>query len=170
MENNPYAPPTSVVADPPAAVAPARPVAGTLAVRLMVGSLLVGMAGRLHDMFSGALQPGISRTQQFAIDLILSLLTLGLMAWVIRAIGQGRNWARVLITVITALNVFVIILLVLTVPFEPLQEIFRRVGISWYIYLPQMALDLAAIVQLFKSESNAWYAACREARRVASDR
>jgi hypothetical protein len=96
MSRNPYAPPTASVADPPPVVIP-RPRQVTLAVRLQWFSLVVGFATAMpRQPWDDAMMLGFA--------LIFIGIYSAIVAWLIFEIARGRNWARIVYTVLALLS------------------------------------------------------------------
>jgi hypothetical protein len=168
MDKNPYAPPTAVVADAPSAVAPVRPPAVTWAVRLLWLGFLIGIPDAVREMFTGEIPPEMNRTMIIVIYAVVYLLIFALMYWFNGAIGKGKNWARMVSTVLMTINLLIIFWLLAKFPWATLKATMDAQGVNGVLYLLQVALYLAAVVLLFTPASSAWYGACREARRAAS--
>jgi hypothetical protein len=79
------------------------------------------------------------------VFVVVLVIAIGLWAWMAWANGRGRNWARIVATVLFALNT---IDLVLSVSRAGLSVIF--VALGWVI-------GLAAIILLWRRESSAYF-------------
>jgi hypothetical protein len=91
VSDNPYAPPKAVVADLATDLLsiPARPRAATSATNLLWFAISLGA---LNSAIVGSLS-----------TLAVSVLILGLFAWLTHKVSRGRNWARITLLVIVVL-------------------------------------------------------------------
>ena len=92
MSHNPYAPPTAAVADPPPISIP-RPREVAVAVRLLWLSFGLGLSSAIWRQ---------SWVDPF--EMTVGLVSVGfygaILAWLIFKFGRGRNWARIVYTVL----------------------------------------------------------------------
>jgi hypothetical protein len=150
MKPNPYAPPSSSVADVENSVPIERPQPVKTALTLCWISLVLALplmaeASR-QEMDAG---DGASSPVYYAVMVLFYVALLALAAWVIVMIGRARNWARIVYAVLTGLS------LISTVTSFP--EILRRPWYSGPVELLSTVMDLAIVVLLFLPASNAWF-------------
>ena len=110
MNDNPYAPPKAVVADPvidPAARS--RPREVTLAARLLWVALALGAFNAVVD--SARLASSGSVPPYFLVGSVAgSLLVLCVLAWLTNRIAHGRNWARIVFLVMFVIGIPIFLL------------------------------------------------------------
>jgi hypothetical protein len=99
--NNPYSPPKSDPgSDPTSGQAMVRPRAVDIAVVLIVIQLLLTVFDALESW--GKVQNG-----EITGLLFLELwVRIGLLVWIVFAIPRGRNWARIVLLVLTLLALY----------------------------------------------------------------
>jgi len=123
-----------------------RPAPIRIAVRMLYAALLLG------GLRSGAeaLTTSILLGRQFLVFMFLIIIAaLGLMAWLIWKVGQGKNWARV-----TLLVLFLFTLITSAVPLVaaiPLRPVSGGLGVV------QLTLQFGALLLLFQKEAAAWF-------------
>lgn len=157
MNHNPYAPPTSSVADPelPAATLIARPRTATIAVAFCWVSALIAMPGIIFGIIKDAARfPGATYVVVMAIVLALFL---GLGFTVIVFLGLGRRWARILYSVLSVMSLFTLR--------SGFIAAFAQGRLFGGLYLLGTILDVAVIILLFLPASNAWFRAVSAARK-----
>ena len=142
MERNPYAPPVSVVADP-AELRSERPKEVALAVKLLWASFFIGIA-------SVFLRP--AQQVPFIAVMIVSILAFGFWAWVITAIGKGRNWARILFFVLVGIGlVFAILFLSTTL------ALYRERPFNGFLAALNYALEIYTLYLLLTAPARGWF-------------
>lgn len=102
--DNRYSPPKSAVADitPEHAALKERPQQIVLAMRLVIGSYVIGLLSMVIDWdYYVSLQP-LSKT------VIRQLITTALLAWLYWKVYLGRNWARIVLLVSAVLGLLMI--------------------------------------------------------------
>jgi uncharacterized membrane protein HdeD (DUF308 family) len=152
MDNNPYAPPRTVVADIESPFDLPRPREVTGAVRLYWLALLVAVPSAIYDMFTTPV-PGATLAMLVIIFGVIWALVLGLMYWIYSSIGKGRNWARILTTVLVVVG--------LLFSFWAVPVMFAQSTLSGITYLVQTALNVWATVLLYKEPANTWFRAMK---------
>ena len=96
---SPYAPPKAVVSDAaPAGEAPPRPAQVERAVLLLWVGFAVGIVATAWNLVSP-----LPAQRQMPMGLALAFVVVGYLfaIWIYRAIGRGRNWARILYLIFT---------------------------------------------------------------------
>ena len=142
MSRNPYAPPTASVADPPSVSIP-RPLEVTLAVRLQWLSFVLGFA-------SGVMRE--SWNDRWVVAAVSIAIYAAIVAWLIFKLGRGRNWARIVYTVLVLLG-------------------YVSIVTSWHVYIaayhghPELLVldildtlaDIGGLYFVFTKAANAWF-------------
>lgn len=142
MPNDPYAPPSTEVADttpPPKGPVP-RSVA--LAVRLLWLSLLLAVP---------SLFIVVSRSQggvETAVKVALQLGLFALAAYLNVCVYRGKNWARVVLLIFTVIGV----LLLAFVPNPPDLTMTERL-----LNAVSTTLDVVAVCLVFAKSGSAWF-------------
>ncbi len=145
MSQNPYAPPTAAVADPPPPTPIPRPREVTVAVRLLWLSFALGLSSGLERM-------EWVDVMESTVGLVVMGVYSGLLVWLILKIARGRNWARVVYTILLLLS-------------------YVSICSGWYTYFlayrghaELVALDvldtlsdIAGLYFLFTRAANAWF-------------
>jgi peptidoglycan/LPS O-acetylase OafA/YrhL len=151
VSNNPYAPPTTVVADAAPTVALVRPRIVTIAAALLWVSMLIGMPVALWRIstFGGA-----TPATYFGMFLVVYAFLLSLSYWLFGSMRNGKNWARITIFVITALYIVMQPLALQVTLAGPLPEAVVRIS--------QLLFWIAASALLLAPASRDWYRALKE--------
>ena len=150
MSENPYAPPSSQVADIEGDTASLeRPRLVNVGIGLLAMDLVLGIVGLFRD-------GGASLVFTVAIIGVMGLFTW--YAW------KGRNWAR-----IVHLVVLLIAVLATTLAIAVLRANPNIAGGSGEVFftpwtIAQNALNIAGVVLLFTPAANAWYRATKAVR------
>ncbi len=160
MSHNPYTPPTSHVDDPSVAAADPDGNRDVLRSTLLIWiSFGLGVIGFFLEMFNivGSQVPVL-------ISLAIGLAVAFLITWWVTAkLKRGRNWMRILITVLMVLGVvgpllfwdFYKTIVVAQYAGQPIKGVFD---------LAQYALSIIAVLLLYTARSRAWFAAMKGAR------
>jgi hypothetical protein len=98
MNYNPYSPPKAAVTDAGDSALDSRPRAVTIALLLVAVNVAIGFWGVLR------MWPGISIGTVAAAAVAWRLARLLLVAWLCYQIARARNWARVILLVLTLLG------------------------------------------------------------------
>jgi hypothetical protein len=160
MTHNPYAPPTSNVADS-SAVLPTRIAHAHVARACHLLWLSFGLAvlGATFDVFRASVSAGRSVTVIGAAAgaTMVFLITL----WFTLKLRAGRNWMRLLVTI---LNVGGLLL----IPFVwnwywPILKQGLNSPLDGVVTAGQWLLDLAAVVYVNTSGARAWFSAVKNA-------
>jgi cell division protein FtsW (lipid II flippase) len=150
MNQNPYAPPSSAVADVESGVPLERPKPVKLALILCWISLVLALPliaeASVQEVDAG---DGASSPLYYAVMGLFYVALLVLAAWVIVMIGRARNWARIVYAVLTGLS------LISTITSFP--EILQRPWYSGPVELLSTVMDLAIVVLLYLPAANAWF-------------
>jgi hypothetical protein len=107
MARNPYEPPGSPVSESARRGEPPKQV--IWAVWLLRASVVIGYASLfLVQDLSAALGdvPAEARSASMAFFFIVLALTAVVYLWLIQCVKDGRNWARIVMLLLTALGVF----------------------------------------------------------------
>jgi hypothetical protein len=157
MSHNPYTPPTSHVDDPSvASVDPDGDRDVLRATRLLWISFGVGILGFILEIF----QPDVAGVP-LIIGLVFGIAIAFLITWWITAkLEAGRNWMRILLTVLMVLGV-VGPLLLWDFYKTAVFAVYATNPIKAVVDLGQYALGIAAVVLLFTPRSRAWFAAMK---------
>jgi len=142
---NPYSPPTATVADE---VVPPRqmPAAIRIALILMAVSLLLDFAiEAIRPASLTESAPGRLSTLALVIS---AVLVTGLTAWLAWKIAVGRNWARIVLLVLTILSVPSAILDIL--------PIVRTWPLGTVLKIVEQCMDIAVVYLLF-IPGRAWF-------------
>jgi len=161
---SPYAPPRAAVSDIASQMeVPPRPPAVTRAVKCLWACFVMSVIGTLwaQATMRGTVTNVAPESMGGLANLQLVFLGLALLLsiWMYRAIGKGRNWARILLFIFAVLSLV------------SLPGYFQAVN-SGVFSLAQGALTLLnygvtfyACYLLLKQESREWFRAVKEARR-----
>jgi len=148
MSGNPYAPPTTQVAD----IDTSLPIAPPREVRIAVVLCWISLVSALPAIYGNFSGPDPAVAMAFYVGLGSFYVALFAFAiWLIVMIGRARNWARIVYAVLTGLNLI-----------AALGDIPGTFAGPWYsssASLLTTALDLVIVVLLFRPASNAWYRA-----------
>lgn len=150
MSENPYAPPSSQVAD---IEGDTKSLERPRLVQVGIGLLAIDLLLGVVSLFSNG-----------APNVLLNVLILGLMGLITWLAWQGRNWARIVHLVVLLLAVVFTTLAIMALRANPAlspgagQFFFN----AWSI--AQNLLNLAGVILLFTPPANAWYRAMKAAR------
>lgn len=97
MNDDHYAPPVAIVSDVTDEIDRPRPRQVTWAICLLWATLILWV----HEVGFGAVRAPASAA---AVQVLLTSLTVALAAYVYLSIYRGRNWARILILILTILS------------------------------------------------------------------
>ncbi len=161
------------VADVPAAPVPQPSSVRTAVMLMYVGAalsvieLVVALAtlGSLKDNIRSRLQDNGTFTASqldtvyhaaVVTTLVISLIAIGLWAWMAWKNGQGRSWARIVATVLGGLNIL-----------QFLINLSQNQSTSSFTVLSVISvlLAIAILVLLWRPESSAYFQATRAATR-----
>jgi hypothetical protein len=141
---NPYQPPATRVADPPALDAAPRPRIVTIAVWLLWGQIALELIDAVLDIRDDS--------QQGSLVVVASAVTItlvGMVCWLIFMIGRRRNWARIAFAFLFALAMFAQVWNWQGLLNGPLRDLLMIVA--------QFGLQLAAMILLFRPQASAWF-------------
>lgn len=150
MARNPYEPPSAPVSESGRRGEPPKQV--MWAVWMMRASLVIGYASLfLVEDLTVALGDVSDDTRSASMILffIMLALTAVVYLWLIQCVKDGRNWARILMLVLTALGVF---------------SMFAGTGgdktsmIADVITVADTIIDVIAIVLIFRAPASDWFA------------
>lgn len=149
MNDNPYAPPKAVVADP--VIDPAarnRPPEVTLAARLLWVALALGAFNAIVD--SARLATAGSVSPYFVVGSVAgSLLVLGLLAWLTHRIAHGRNWARIVFLLMFVMGIPIFLL--------QLPAMFATSVFATAISAAISVLQMIALYLVFLGAGSHWF-------------
>jgi hypothetical protein len=152
VARNPYEPPASPVSGPGRGQRGEPPQQVTWAVWLLRASLVIGYASLfLVDDLSAALGdvPTDARSASMVFFFIVLALTgLGYL-WLIQCVKDGRNWARILMLVLTALGVFSMIA---GAGDDDAPMVIHLIGVI------DTVIDVSAMVLLYRAPASDWFA------------
>jgi hypothetical protein len=159
MSHNPYTPPTSHVDDPSLTSVDPDGNRDVLRSTLLIWiSFGLGVIGFIMEMFNigGSEVPVMA---SLAVGLAIAFL---ITWWVTAKLKAGRNWMRILITVLMILGVagplvfwdFYKTAIVTQYADQPLKGVFD---------LAQYALSIVAVLLLYTARSRSWFAAMKGA-------
>jgi hypothetical protein len=155
--------------------APPQPSSIALAVKLMWAGAVLSLLsllysfttfGGLKDDLREQLMEDDPTVSQSTIDVayavgitfavVFGLLGALLWAWMAWKNGQGRGWARVVATVLAALNLLGVLFSLATASTEPLAAV---------VSVITLVLAIVILVLLWRKESSAFYEATAASRR-----
>ncbi len=149
MSENPYAPPSSAVADVDNSAHIERPWLVKVALTLCWVSFALALPLAAEAFLQEVKGHRDSSPTYFAFMIFFLATTLGLIAWVIISIGRMRNWARIVYTALTAWKLFSV-----------LSSFPGNLDRTWYsgpVEMLGIALDVVAGVLLYLPVANAWF-------------
>jgi len=141
---NPYQPPAARVADAPAVddVPPPRIV--RVAVWLLWAAMAIEGINGLLEVREDS-QPRSLVIAASAVTIVL----IGVVCWLIAMIGRRRNWARIIYALLFVLGMGIQVWNWQGLLNGPLRHVLT--------IMPQFALQLAAMILLFRREASAWF-------------
>ena len=151
MARNPYQPPGSPVSDSSRGGQPPKQV--IWAVWLMRLSVVIGysslllvpdLAAEMGDV------PAEARTASLGFFFAALALTAVVYLWLIQSVKNGRNWARIIMLVLTGLGVFSMLL-----GGDNTPPVMRAISVIDTI------IDVTAIVLIFRAPGSTWFASNR---------
>ena len=149
MNENPYAPPGAVVADPEHPVSLDRPRSVVLAVRLLWTGFAISLMASVYGLFT------LPAGARVAYILMIRIIAVGValaVTWAaFTALWRGRGWVRWVIVVLIVLGL-------VTMTLWAVLPLGTRV--TWQTAAPmcvRIALYSLATVMLFSPTANAWY-------------
>lgn len=145
MTRNPrYAPPGTDVADPtPVAALPSRPRQVHIAVALLWLSLALG----IPEAALGS--PPSGEGGMGAVLVVSMLLVFGLVALLIVKVYQGRNWARIVVLLLTVLSVVMMLF--------PSDEVQVQGPLLQGLYLFDVLIEVVAMYLVFSKPGSLWF-------------
>lgn len=147
MARNPYEPPGSPVS--PAARRGDAPKQVIWSVWLLRASLVIGYASLfLVQNLSAALGdvPDEARSASMVFFFIILALTAVVYLWLIQCVKDGRNWARIIMLLLTALGVFSMI-----------SSNDETPAVMHAISVVDTIIDITAMVLLFRVPGSLWF-------------
>ena len=149
QSHNPYSPPKTEVGSGELAAQAPRPRAVDIALVLVGLNVMLSLVGMLRSweyVRNGAMS---------GLDMFWLLLRLGLLVWICFAIVRGRNWARILLAVLTVLGLFSLgVALIALLKYD--MRILPSLDSTVLMTLPSL-LSIAAIYLLFVP-GRSWFA------------
>ncbi|PKW13011.1 hypothetical protein [Saccharopolyspora spinosa] len=164
--------------------APTSPQALLVARWLWIGSVLIGVVQAFIQLVDRPqliaelrqLQPGMSQMDLEAaansgimVTFLLKAMILLLYVVLSRRMLEGRNWARIVLTVFGGFGIFNAVLTVLTVSLVG-TALIRELsgvaitGVDVVFSLVVMLVEIAAIVFMYRPDSNRFFRAVRNRR------
>jgi hypothetical protein len=152
--DNPYRPPAAAVADVPDAGLLVRPVGVRRSVQLLWFTMALGFVLALIDVLKvGREGP------EFWLGLGVAggavVVIFAIFFWIYGAVYAGRNWARIVVLVLTI--VWTIMLLAVVVMLRRMPDVPAATTSELLFNSAQFAMTLVATVLLFTPAANAWY-------------
>ncbi len=139
-----YAPPGTEVADPALVPAlPARPRQVQVAVALLWLSLVLG----IPEAVLGTRQP--DEGGMGAVLMVIMLLIFGLVGFLNVKVYQGRNWARIVVLLLTVLSVLVMLF--------PSDESQAQGPVLQGLYLFDVLIEVVAMYLVFSKSGSLWF-------------
>ena len=176
MPENPYAPPTSEVADVEADMdSMERPRIVSQGIGLLWAYLAIGISQVILEGFVAPASieddpEGALRKFQ-SIATVVSLAVLAVMALLTWFAWKGRNWARITHLVLVIIGMLTYgAALVAAYWLAPEEKLFDE---DWYLnvlFALETVLNMAGVLLLFTPSANAWYRAMRAARILRTTR
>ena len=138
--NDPYVPPAVPVGSVPGSLAPrARPTQVTVAAIILWTSIAAGCA-YAFTMLTVASLPAV-----ITVGMVL------LSGWVVYEILKGRNWARIILLIVTVAGALALCTSLVLIPISSATRT------SYEIRLLESALRITALVLLFVQPGRGWY-------------
>lgn len=139
VPESPYAPPRAALIDVEDTTAPTErpPQVGRAVLLLWIG-LGLGTLKSIWNLISP--MPGSLGPVPGLLSLVFGLL---LMSWIYNAIGRGRNWARILFLIFTALGLLAMPFVFRFVPqgvMQPLQLLLMAANTCLQVYVSYLLL------------------------------
>jgi TRAP-type C4-dicarboxylate transport system permease small subunit len=152
MADNPYAPPSAVVADIPAPDAPARPWEVRLAVCLLGIALVAQVPEAIAALYS---ETPVFSHDSSAMGFIVAATLAGFAVFgaMIYCVWLGFRWARIVYSALTVLGWLSIL--------SEGGEAFAQGLWSGLFYLTYAACDVIGVLLLFLPASNTWFRTAR---------
>lgn len=148
---NPYQPPRSAVADFNDAPFADRPRLINVAAALIVASLPVGY-------LYAALQWNLLGMEgMLALYVIIAAVMTSVVAWITYKMWQGRNWARILLLIVTLWGVAYSV--------REVPWLFRDEPVVASVFVFRYVLVLAALAIAFLTPARHWFSKRREPAR-----
>jgi len=139
-----YAPPGTEVSDPPVVPAlPSRPRQVKIAVALLWLSLVLGIPEAV--LSSGQAGGGAAGVATAVVMLVI----FGLFGFVTVKVQQGRNWARIVMLVLTALSVAAMLF--------PSDEASAQGPLLQGLYLFDVVIEVVAMYLVFSKPGSLWF-------------
>jgi hypothetical protein len=141
-----YAPPATEVADPPLVAAlPARPRQVQIAVALLWLSLVLGIPEAILSTRPAPTEDGRVDT----VFVVVMLLAFAFTFFLTVKVYQGRNWARIVVLVLTALSI--------TMTLFPFDEPRVDGPLLQGLRLLCVLIDVAAMYLVFSKPGSLWF-------------
>jgi hypothetical protein len=151
LARNPYAPPEAQVADPSLEPSIAeRPLTVTRAVQLMWFAMALGVVNLVFSWETITTMAEVPAEATSFVKMFIAVvlvLSFGLYFLIIWKMGQGRNWARILLLVLQLLSL-------LANPFEQISQVGAVAATAGIL---AFVLEIIALVLVFMPASKAWF-------------
>lgn len=121
-----------------------KPTSIVAAMNILYATLFLGVINWAVGQWGTAVHPASP-----VEGVVILLVTLGLMFWLIKMIGQGKKWARVVLLVLFVLGILVYPL--------TLMAIFKSNLLLGVLSVFQALLQIVALVYLFSPASTQWF-------------
>ena len=154
MSDSPYAPPKAAIAQiEPAEPEIPRPLVATRAVQYLWISFGIGALGQIADLFMPA-----ADALSWELAVLFNLLFGAIFVWILLSIAKGRNWARIVNLVLTALSVLFAPVILYGVSAG------QQTRLDAAVYLICIVIDCYACYLLLTRPASDWFSAVGEAR------
>jgi hypothetical protein len=151
MNNNPYSPPTAVVADIVTQAPTERPRQIKLAIRYLWASVAVGYLYNIYTLFNAIFVSETLNVFKVVTTLIGFAISVPISIWFIGKISAGKNWARNLMIVFSILSCIGLAMYWLPALALPIMPIQKRIGGV------QTSLGTVALVLICFGEGRHWF-------------
>lgn len=155
-QQNPYAPPASLVDDVGGPDPSERPKSVIYAVRLLWAAFGIGVLSSIADLL--APDPELP-SAGLGITVTWTLVGFGISYWLYTAAWRGRGWSRIVLAVLLALTYGFLFVAWSIMPVAFDLPIFAQIET---VVLGLM--NIVGTVLLFAPSANAWYRALKAAR------
>jgi hypothetical protein len=142
MTDNRYAPPVALVSEIADKPLPARPRPVAWAIRLLWASTALSVLPSVAEILQ------TPTAAHLLFGLLSQAVAIAFACYLYVCVGRGRNWARIVLLVLVALNTAVVAL----VPAARSGSTFEQV-----FMLLNTACDIASMALLFTPAASAWF-------------
>jgi hypothetical protein len=151
MNQNPYAPPGASVADIDVDTSLERPRQVRTAIRVLWLAVSLGLALGVYRVF--VVPSPLSMAFRAGTLIVGWGIGLAFIYWILSSIGNGKNWARILMLSFVVLR--------LALAWWTLPIVFALSRVLGVLTVAQFALSASGVALLFMQPANSWYRAMR---------